>query len=51
MKVKNIFIDKFSKKSLYYRNCIGQTNFGDKFNFRVHIWEQNIETEKTNSFW
>ena len=26
-KVKNIFLDKISKKSLYYRNCIGQDNF------------------------
>ena len=26
-KVKNIFLDKNSKKSFYYRNCIGQTNF------------------------
>ena len=26
-KVKTIFLDKkFQKKSLYYRNCIGQTN-------------------------
>ena len=50
-KKKNIFLDKNSKKSLYYRNCTGQTNFGHKFNFMVNIWEQNTETEKTNGFW
>ena len=27
-KVKTIFLDKNSKTSLCYRNCIGQTNFG-----------------------
>ena len=26
-KSKNIFLNKNSKKSLYYRNCIGQTKF------------------------
>ena len=51
-KIKNIFLDKTSQKSLYYRNCIGQTIFfGRKFNFTVNIWEQNTETEKTNCFW
>ena len=25
--MKNIFLMKNSNKSLYYRNCIGQTNF------------------------
>ena len=25
--------------------------FRDEFNFSVHIWEQNTETEKTNGFW
>ena len=50
-KVKNIFLDKNSKKSLHYRNCIGQTNFGHKFNFRPNIWEQNTETEKKSGFW
>ena len=25
--------------------------FGCKINFRVHSWEQNTETEKTNDFW
>ena len=49
--VENIFFDKISKKSLYCRNCIGQTNSGRKLNFRVHIWEQSTETEKTNGFW
>ena len=42
---------KKKKKSLYYRNCISQTNFRRKFNFTVNIWEQNTETEKTNGFW
>ena len=46
-KIKNIK----SQKSLYYRNCIGQTIFGRKFNFTINIWEQNTETEKTNGFW
>ena len=48
-KLKNIFLAKNSKKSLYYKNCIGHC--GDKFNFRVPIWEQNTETEKRNGFW
>ena len=26
-KVKYILLDKNSKKSLYYRNCVGQTNY------------------------
>ena len=26
-KVENIFLDKNSKKSLYYRKCMGQTTF------------------------
>ena len=26
-KIRNIFLDKSPKKSLYYRNCIGQVKF------------------------
>ena len=51
IKLKNIVLDKNFKKSLYYRNCIGQIYFGRKFNFRVNIWEENTETEKINGFW
>ena len=51
-KKKNIFLEeKYKKKTLYYRNCIGQAIFDCKCNFRVNIWEQNTETEKTNGFW
>ena len=36
-KVKHIFLDIISKMSHFNSNCIGQTKFGHKFNFRVDI--------------
>ena len=47
-----IILDKSSKKN-HFTIELAQVRsiFGRKFNFRVHIWEQNTETEKTNGFW
>ena len=49
-KLKNIFLDKNSKISLYYRTYKGQLTFCSTFNFRVNIWEQNTETVKKKWF-
>ena len=48
---KKIFSDKNPKNHFSIEIAWVRPIFGCKFNFRVHIWKQNTETEKTNGFW
>ena len=51
-KVKNIFLHKNFKESLYYKNCMaGRKLLLLFFIYLFIIWEQNTETEKIGGFW
>ena len=51
-RAKNVFLEKNLKKKNHFTIEIVQVRpiFGCIFKFRVNIWEQNTETEKTNGF-
>ena len=45
-KVKYIILDKYSKQSLFYRNCTVRQMFGRKFNIWVHFHVFENKTQK-----